>query len=82
MMANEVYIPFITRENTWENWNANLAHYFSEQHIPVVPESDWRTTANALTTNGFWARYNVPSDTAFQTWQDWADQFSQAVNGA
>lgn len=76
------YIPFITRENSWDAWNANLAHYFSEQHIPVMSETNWREVANALTTNGFWARYNVPSDSHFDSWQDWADQFSQAVNGA
>jgi len=77
-----VNLDFIPSHSTWDQWNANLAHYFSQQHIPIVSEYDWQTLANALVNNAFWSSYNVPSAQGFNTWDEWASAFTLAVNGA
>jgi len=77
-----VNLDFIPSHSTWEQWNANLVHYFSQQHIPVLPEEEWQTVANILVNNPVWSSYNVPSGIHFNNWEDWASAFTLAVNGA
>jgi len=76
------YLDFIPDHSSWANWNGNLVHYFSEQHIPYLPETKWKTVAQVLVNNAVWASYNVPSPQGFDNWQDWANVFTLAVNGA
>lgn len=76
-----VYLDFIPSHSTWDQWNANFIHYFSEQHIPMVPETDWKELATILSGNPVFSRFSVPNPAGFEHWEDWANQFTMAVNG-
>ena len=80
-MPKAQFLNFIPQENTWDIWNGNLCHFFSEQHIPYLPEEEWRTVAQVLVNNPVWASYNVPTPDGFDDWQSWALEFTLAVNG-
>lgn len=80
-VPKQAYLQFIPAHSTWEQWNANFAHYYSEQHVPIVPEDQWQTLAITISGNPTFSRFAVPSPLGFANWEDWANQFTTAVNG-
>lgn len=75
-------IEFLPDYTTWDDWNGNLIHYFSEQQFPKVLEPQWREVASAIAANPTFDKYVIPDNTAFPTWQDWARAMIISVNGA
>lgn len=66
---------------SWEDWNGNLAIYFSQEHILMLPEEEWRTVAQHTSSLTVFEPYPVPSPDGFENWQDWAIEFTLIVNG-
>ena len=75
------FFPFSSQYITWEEWNGNLIHYFSEEPIPHNVEQDWKLTAEAVVQLPNFSPYALPDPELFPTWQEWADGFSQTLNG-
>lgn len=81
MAVNQV-IPFTPSTMKWEEWNGGLLHYFGEEPIPYVPETEWTNLANSLRLLNTFSVYNVPGPEEFTEWRDWAAAFVESVNGS
>jgi len=80
-MAFQRFFPFIPTNMSWEDWNGNLAIYYSEEPIPYTSEADWLETARNVSQLPSFSVYPVPDPTLFATWQDWANEFTLIING-
>ena len=66
----------------WADWNGNLLHYFGEEPIPYyADENNWRSTANSVVSLPSFATYLPPDPNNYETWQDWANEFTIIING-
>ena len=80
-MTIQVFFPMSTEGVTWEDWNGSLLHYFGEEPIPYLPEMQWKEVGNSLAQLAHFMPYAIPDPDNFNTWQEWGDQFTQALNG-
>jgi hypothetical protein len=80
-MALQQYFPGNPEYSTWENWNGTLLHYYGEEPIPMLPEAEWKTVALNVGQLATFINYPIPSPDLFETWQDWANAFSEIING-
>lgn len=80
-MAIEQFFPFSPSYSTWEDWNGNLIIWYGQETIPHTSEANWKDTANNIAQLPTFAAYPVPSPANFENWQDWANEFTQIVNG-
>lgn len=74
-------IEFLPDYSSWEDWNGNLLHYFSEQQFPFLPEDQWREVAQSVTVNPVFDKYAIPNPETVETWQEWANGLIAAING-
>lgn len=79
-MINQV-VQFIPEYMSWDDWNGNVLHYFSEEPMPVVSEENWQELANALSSYATFNNYAVPNPYTYENWQLWARDFIESVNG-
>lgn len=80
-MAQQTFFPVGTTNISWENWNGNLILYFGTEPIPYLPEDEWKITAKNVSQLPRFEVYPVPDPDLFETWQDWAQQFTLILNG-
>lgn len=80
-MAFQRFFPFIPTNMSWEDWNGNLAMYYSEELIPYNTEENWLETARNVAQLPTFSVYPVPDPTLFGEWQDWAKEFTMIING-
>jgi hypothetical protein len=80
-MAFEQFFPFSPAYSTWEEWNGNLIIWYGQETIPQNSEVNWKDTANNVAQLPTFQAYPVPSPETFANWQDWANEFTQIVNG-
>lgn len=80
-MAFQRFFPFIPTNMSWEDWNGNLAMYYSEELIPYNTEENWLETARNVAQLPTFSVYPVSDPTLFKNWQDWALEFTQIING-
>jgi hypothetical protein len=80
-MAFQPFFPFIPTNMSWEDWNGNLAIYYSEELIPYNSEENWLETARNVAQLPTFSVYPVPDPTLFDEWQNWALEFTQIING-
>jgi hypothetical protein len=75
------YFPFSSQYTTWEEWNGNLIMYFGSEPIGVSVDTNWQAGATQIMGLPTFAAYPVSSPDSFDNWQDWADNFTQILNG-
>ncbi len=80
-MALESFFPFNPSYSTWEDWNGNLIMFYGEEPIPALPETEWKSVANNVAQLPTFLNYPVPSPDLYQNWQDWANEFTEIING-
>jgi hypothetical protein len=66
---------------TWEDWNGNLAIYYGQKNIEFSSEEDWRYGAMNIVQSETFGRYPVPTPDTYETWQEWAMEFANIING-
>ena len=76
-----MFIEFLPTYSTWDDWNGNMIHYFTEQQFPFVSEPDWKLLASAIALNPVFDKYSVPSPDMFNDWREWALQLTESING-
>jgi hypothetical protein len=70
----QVYDP---RDMSWDYWCALMSELFAANQLGTVPEEKWELWANAISGIG---RFNgVPDSRMFNTWQEWAFAFNNAL---
>jgi hypothetical protein len=80
-MTQQTFFPVGTTDISWENWNGNLILYFGTEPIPYLSEDEWKITAKNVSQLPRFEVYPVPDPDLFETWQDWAQQFTLILNG-
>lgn len=80
-MAIQQFFPATPQFMAWEDWNGGLLHYYGEEPIPMLPEAEWRQVALSVGQLATFINYPVPSPDMYEHWQDWANDFSQIING-
>lgn len=80
-MALQSFFPFIPSYSNWEDWNGNLIMFYGEEPIPVLPEAEWKSVANNVAQLPTFLNYPVPSPDLYENWQDWANEFTEIING-
>jgi hypothetical protein len=80
-MTIQKFFPFSPAYSSWEDWNGNLIMFYGEEPIPASIEANWKDTAHSLVQLSTFSSYPVPSPDRFATWQEWASEFTQIVNG-
>lgn len=75
------FFPVLPDYMTWEDWNGNLLIYYGQRNIEVDSELDWRAGAYNIVQSPIFGRYPVPDPSTFETWQDWAREFTEIING-
>ena len=75
------FFPCLPNYMSWEDWNGNLAIYYGQKNIEFSPEEDWRYGAMNIVQSETFGRYPVPNPDTYETWQDWALEFTAIING-
>ena len=77
----EQFFPFGSDYSSWEDWNGNLIIWYGQETIAYNTEENWKDTANNVAQLPTFSAYPVPDPDLFENWQDWANQFTQIING-
>jgi hypothetical protein len=80
-MTTEQFFPFSPEYSSWEDWNGNLVMWYGEETIPHTSENNWKSTAKNIAELPTFASYPVSDPGVFSTWQEWAEDFTQIING-
>ena len=80
-MPLESFFPFSPDYMEWEDWNGNVVMFYGEEPIAILPEEDWRIVAAGIAQLPTFLNYPVPDPQLFETWQSWALEFTQIING-
>jgi len=75
------FFPVLPDYMTWENWNEELVIYYGQKNIVISPEETWRDAAMNIVQSQSFNRYPVPNPDVYETWQDWAMEFTKIING-
>ena len=80
-MAFQEFFPCVPDYMSWEDWNGNLVMYYGQKNIEFAPEDNWRQGAMNIIMSETFGTYPVPVPDTFETWQDWAREFTTIING-
>jgi hypothetical protein len=47
----------------------------------MLPEAEWKQVALSVGQLATFINYPVPDPEMYDNWQDWANEFSQIING-
>jgi hypothetical protein len=75
------YFPVSGSGVNWDTWNGSLLIYFGEEPIPQDREENWKWVAKNVIQLPTFSAYPMPNPDAYANWQDWANDFTQVVNG-
>ena len=75
------FFPVLPDYMSWDEWNENLLIYYGQRNIQLSPEEDWRIGAYNIVQSPVFGRYPIPDPDTFNTWQDWAMEFTTIING-
>lgn len=65
------------RNMAWDYWCALMAELFAANQLGTVPEDDWPKWADAVSGIGRFS--GVPNSHGFNSWQEWAFAFNNAL---
>lgn len=77
----QAFFPCVPDYATWDDWNGNLAIFYSNEPIATSSEENWAETAATVATLPTFAAYPVPDPYSFNDWQSWAREFTLIING-
>lgn len=81
-MAVQTFFPFIPEGSDWQAWNGNLVMFYSEELIPYTTnELEWKFVAKNVAQLPTFMAYPVPDPDLYNSWQDWANEFTMIING-
>ena len=74
--------PFSPDYMSWEDWTGNVVLYYGQKNIEFSPEDNWQQGAMNIVQSETFGTYPVPSPFTYDSWQDWAREFTEIINGA
>jgi hypothetical protein len=80
-LSIQEFFPCLPDYSTWEDWNGNLAIFYSKETIAINTEENWAETAASVASLPTFAAYPVPYPYDFDDWQSWAREFTLVING-
>jgi hypothetical protein len=80
-MSFQQFFPCLPDYMTWDDWNGNLAIYYGQKNIEFASEENWQEGAFNILNSEAFAVYPIPDPSTYGTWQDWAREFTEIING-
>ena len=82
-MTNKIVqsFPFATAYSDFEEWSGNFVQWYGQEGVGQGTENDWQEIARQRVASPSFAAYGLQSPEVFQTWQEWAEDVSLAING-
>lgn len=75
------FFPILPDYMDWDTWNGNLLIYYGQRNIELATEENWKDGAMNIVQSAIFSRYPVPDPYTYDTWQDWAREFTTIING-
>jgi len=75
------FFPFLPDYSTWEDFNGNLVMFYSQNNISFNDEANWDVTAREIAQSPSFQAYGTPDPQTYDSWQEWALEFGNLVNG-
>ena len=75
------FFPCLPDYMDWEAWNGNLAIYYGQKNIKFADEENWKEGAYDILKSQTFNTYPVPLPDTYETWQEWANEFTTVING-
>jgi len=75
------FFPITPDYMTWEDFNGNLAIYYGREPIMFAPEENWKAGAENIAAMSTFSAFPVPNPDKYETWQEWAKDFTEIING-
>jgi hypothetical protein len=75
------FFPCLPTLMEWSDWNGNLAIYYGQTNVMVAPEEQWHAVAHNIVESETFGVYPVPNPSDYETWQEWALDFTETING-
>lgn len=79
--ATQPFFPVVPEYMSWEDWNGNVGIYFGREPIMHDSEENWQMVASQISSLPTFSAYPIVPPDAFDTWQDWAKEFTTIING-
>ena len=76
------FFPVLPDYMSWEDWTGNVVLYYGQKNIEFSPEDSWQQGAMNIVQSETFGAYPVPSPFTYDSWQDWAREFTEIINGA
>jgi len=73
--------PLVADAMTFEEWNGNFILLYGQEPIGFGTEDEWQDIASHIVSLPTFAAYPIDKPENFETWQDWANQLTLAING-
>ena len=75
------FFPYVPHYSSWEDFNGNLIMSYGAEPITYSSAENWQNTANSIAQTPAFSGYPVPDPSLFANWQDWANEFTEIING-
>ena len=79
--SQQPFFPCLPDLMSWEDWNGNLAIYYGQQNIMFSSEENWKEAATNMMKMESFGAYPLPNPEPYDSWQDWAKEFTLSING-
>jgi hypothetical protein len=66
---------------TFEEWNGNFILLYGQEPIGQGTEDNWQDIAAQITSLPSFSAYPIQRPQSYETWQEWATDLTQAING-
>ena len=73
--------PFNPEYMSWEDWNGNFIVWYGQEPIAHETEDNWQDAAEQISTLPTFASYPIPGPANYASWQDWAKDVTEIING-
>ena len=73
--------PFSTAYTDFEEWVGNFIQWYGKEPIGQGTTNDWKEIAFQVVGSPSFAAYGLQSPDTYETWQEWAEDVSLAING-
>jgi hypothetical protein len=82
-MTNRIVqsFPFSTAYSDFEEWSGNFIQWYGQEGIGQGAENEWLEIARQIVSAPSFAAYGLKSPDEYDTWQEWAEDVSLAING-
>jgi hypothetical protein len=82
-MTNKIIqsFPFGTAYSSFEEWSGNFIQWYGKEAIGQGTDDNWQEIAHQIVNTPSFSAYGIKSPNEYDTWQEWAEDITLAING-